>query len=270
MRTSSRRPGAATTDATALYERLAVRDIQEAADVLRPVYDETGGRDGYVSLEVSPLLAADTAGTLAEARRLWAAVGRANLMIKVPGTPEGIAALTQLIAEGINVNLTLLFARDAYERGAEAYIAGLEALVARGGDPSRVAGVASFFVSRIDTAIDAALEARLSSAAGAREQRVLQATSRQGRDRQRQARIPALSEDLQRPALARPGRARRADPAAAVGQHGNEEPSLPRRAVRRGADRAGHRQYDAAPDAGGIPGSRASSREPHRGSRGCP
>ena len=168
-------PGAASTDATALYERLAVRDIQQAADVLRPVYDETGGRDGYVSLEVSPLLAADAAGTLAEARRLWAAVGRANLMIKVPGTPEGIAALCQLIAEGINVNLTLLFARDAYERGAEAYIAGLEALVARGGDPSRVASVASFFVSRIDNAVDAALDARLSNSADAREQRVLQA-----------------------------------------------------------------------------------------------
>jgi transaldolase / glucose-6-phosphate isomerase len=168
-------PDAATTDAIALYERLAVRDIQEAADVLRPVYDDTGGRDGYVSLEVSPLLAADAAGTLAEARRLWAAVGRANLMIKVPGTPEGSAALAQLIAEGINVNLTLLFARDAYARGAEAYLAGLEALVARGGDPSRVASVASFFVSRIDTAVDAALDARLSNSGDARAQRVLQA-----------------------------------------------------------------------------------------------
>ena len=167
-------PGAASMDATSLYEKLAIRDIQDAADLLRPVYDETGRRDGYVSLEVSPLLAADTAGTLAEARRLWAAVGRPNLMIKVPGTPEGIPAIRELIAEAINVNVTLLFAQDAYERTAEAYIAGLEALVARGGDPAPVASVASFFVSRIDTSIDAALEARLSKAADAREQRMLQ------------------------------------------------------------------------------------------------
>jgi Transaldolase/Fructose-6-phosphate aldolase len=157
--------GAASMDPTSLYERLAIRDIQDAADLLRPVYDETGRRDGYVSLEGSPLLAADTAGTLAEARRLWAAVGRPNPMIKVPGTPEGIPAIRELIAEAINGNVTLLFAQDAYERAAEAYIAGLEALVARGGEPAPVASVASFFVSRIDTSIGAALEARLSKAA---------------------------------------------------------------------------------------------------------
>ena len=167
-------PGAASIDAVALYEKLAIRDIQDAADLLRGVYDETNRRDGYVSLEVSPLLAFDTAGTLAEARRLWTAVGRANLMIKVPATAEGISALRLLIAEGINVNVTLLFARDAYERAAEAYIAGLEALVARGGDPSGVASVASFFVSRIDTAIDAQIDARLSNTADARVQRLLQ------------------------------------------------------------------------------------------------
>jgi transaldolase/glucose-6-phosphate isomerase len=167
-------PGAASTEATALYEKLAVRDIQDAADRLRGVYDETNRRDGYVSLEVSPLLAADTAGTIAEARRLWTAVVRANLMIKVPGTPEGIAALRQLIAEGINVNVTLLFAQEVYERAAEAYIAGLEALVARGGDPAAVASVASFFVSRIDTAIDGLIDARLSEGVDAREHGLLQ------------------------------------------------------------------------------------------------
>jgi transaldolase / glucose-6-phosphate isomerase len=154
-------PGAVATDVATLYEKLAIRDIQDAADLLRGVYDETNGRDGYVSLEVSPLLAFDVTGTIAEARRLWAAVARANLMIKVPATGEGITAFQQLIAEGINVNVTLLFAQDAYERVAEAYIAGLEALVARGSDPARVASVASFFVSRIDTAIDAQIEARL-------------------------------------------------------------------------------------------------------------
>jgi transaldolase/glucose-6-phosphate isomerase len=167
-------PGAASIDPAVLYETLAVRDIQQAADVLRPVYDGSARRDGYVSLEVSPMLAADTEGTLADARRLWAAVGRPNLMIKVPGTPEGIGAVRQLIAEGINVNVTLLFAQDAYARAAEAYIDGLETLVASGGDPSGVASVASFFVSRIDTAIDAALDARLSKACAPRERQLLQ------------------------------------------------------------------------------------------------
>src|SRR4029450_3749792 len=162
-------PGAASIDAAVLYETLAVRDIQQAADVLRPVYDATARRDGYVSLEVSPLLAADTEGTIVDARRLWTAVGRPNLMIKVPGTPEGIVAVRQLIAEGINVNVTLLFAQEAYNLAAEAYIDGVEALVARGGDPSGVASVASFFVSRIDSAIDVALDARLAQTDDARE-----------------------------------------------------------------------------------------------------
>jgi len=164
----------ASTDAVALYERLAVRDIRDAADLLRPVYDRSGKRDGYVSLEVSPLLAADREGTLTEARRLWAAVDRPNLMIKVPGTGEGIAAVRQLIGEGINVNVTLLFALEAYEQAAEAYIAGLEGLLARGGDPAAVASVASFFVSRIDASIDADLDARLSPSTPAPERRLLQ------------------------------------------------------------------------------------------------
>jgi len=161
-------------DAMALYERLAVRDIREAADQLRPVYDRSRKRDGYVSLEVSPLLAADREGTLTEARRLWAAVDRPNLMIKVPGTGEGIAAVRQLIGEGINVNVTLLFALPAYEQAAEAYIAGLEGLLARGADPAAVASVASFFVSRIDTAIDADLDARLARSTHPQQGRLLQ------------------------------------------------------------------------------------------------
>ncbi len=163
-------PDASTLDPKTLYERLAVRDIQQAADVLRPVYDETSRRDGYVSLEVSPFLAFYTEGTLDEARRLWNAVNRENLMIKVPATAEGIPAIQQLISEGINVNVTLLFARDAYERVAEAYIAGLERLVASGGDPARVASVASFFISRIDTAVDTLISERLQSSATVREQ----------------------------------------------------------------------------------------------------
>src|SRR5207248_1524636 len=141
-------------DAKARYEILAIRDIQDAADFLRPVYDSTKHRDGYVSLEVSPYLARDTKGTLEEARRLWKAVGRENIMIKVPGTAEGIPAFQQLISEGININVTLLFAQEVYEKVAEAYIAGLEQLAASGGDVSKMASVASFFISRIDTLVD--------------------------------------------------------------------------------------------------------------------
>ena len=140
-----------------VFELLAVKDIQDAADILRPVYDRTAARDGYVSLEVAPALATDTERTLQEARRLWAEVDRPNTMIKVPATPEGIVAFRQLIAEGINVNVTLLFDRGAYEAVAQAYIEGLTARVAAGKPVAAVASVASFFVSRIDAAVDALL-----------------------------------------------------------------------------------------------------------------
>jgi transaldolase/glucose-6-phosphate isomerase len=166
-------PGARALDAKALYEKLAVGDIQEAADALHPVYEETSRRDGYVSLEVSPFLARDTEGTLNEARRLWQAVGRDNLMIKVPATSQGIPAVQQLISEGINVNVTLLFAKEVYEQAAEAYIAGLEKFVSRGGDPRRVASVASFFISRIDTAIDGLIAARVRATTDPGEQTML-------------------------------------------------------------------------------------------------
>jgi len=159
-------------DTKARYEHVAIRDIQSAADILRPVYDATQRRDGYVSLEVSPHLAHDTAATLAEARRLWKAVGRENLMVKVPGTPEGIPAVEQLISEGLNINVTLLFAREVYERVAQAFIAGIEKRAAAGNDVRHVASVASFFISRIDTLIDAQLSARLKSAGGAERDRL--------------------------------------------------------------------------------------------------
>src|SRR5262245_47207266 len=128
-------------DPKGVYERLAIAGIQRAADVLAPVYREPKRRDGYVSLEVSPHLAHDTQGTLAEARRLWQAVARENLMIKVPGTPAGVPAIRQLIADGINVNVTLLFAVEAYQKVAAAYIAGLEQRLKVGQDISRVASV---------------------------------------------------------------------------------------------------------------------------------
>jgi len=148
-------------DAKGRFEQLAIRDIQDAADILRPVYQSTKRRDGYVSLEVSPYLGHDTNGTIAEARRLWKTVDRENVMIKVPGTTEGIPAIEQLISEGLNINVTLLFAQEVYERVAEAYIKGLEKRVATGGDISHIASVASFFISRIDTLVDSIAEDRL-------------------------------------------------------------------------------------------------------------
>jgi transaldolase/glucose-6-phosphate isomerase len=163
-----------TADPKAVYEGLAFADIRDVADLLRPVYDETKRRDGYVSLEVSPTLAHDTAGTLAEARRLWSTVGRPNVMIKVPGTPEGLPAIEELLAEGINVNITLLFAQAVYERVAEAYIRALERVAARGGDVASIASVASFFVSRIDTLVDARAASRLEATTDPGEQALLQ------------------------------------------------------------------------------------------------
>src|ERR1700676_181307 len=147
-----------------LFEQLAVEDIQHAADVLRPVYDRLKGQDGFVSLEVSPYLAMDTEGTIAEAERLWNDVRRKNLMVKVPATPEGLPAIERLIGEGISINITLLFSRDVYVQVAKAYLAGLEKHVAGGGDPSHVASVASFFVSRIDSAVDKALDEKIARA----------------------------------------------------------------------------------------------------------
>jgi len=152
------------TDPMEVFLRLAIADIHSAADVLRPVYDSTNGRDGHVSLEVSPYLARDTQRTIEEARRLWRAVDRPNLMIKVPGSPEGLPAISQLLSEGINVNITLLFALERYEEVVEAFLSGLERLAADGGDLHAMASVASFFVSRVDTAVDALLERRIEAA----------------------------------------------------------------------------------------------------------
>jgi transaldolase/glucose-6-phosphate isomerase len=153
-------------DANAIYERLAVEDIQRALDLFRPIYDATHKRDGYVSLEVSPLIANDTATTLAEAKRLFALVNRPNLMIKIPATPAGIPAIEDAIAAGINVNVTLIFSVQNYEEVARAYIRGLEKRLAAGEDISHIASVASFFVSRIDTMVDRMLQNNIRAAQG--------------------------------------------------------------------------------------------------------
>jgi transaldolase len=144
-----------------IFERIAVKDIQDAADILRPVYDSTNKLDGYVSIEVSPTLARDTQGSIEEARRLWKAVKRPNLMVKIPGTPEGVPAVRQLTSEGLNINITLLFAQEAYIAVAEAFMDGLEAALKSGKDISHIASVASFFVSRIDTLVDSMIDAQL-------------------------------------------------------------------------------------------------------------
>ena len=151
-------PGAATIDR---YEHLAIQDIKAAAETLEPVYKKLDAKDGYVSLEVSPYIADDTDATIAEARKLWDAVGRDNVMIKIPGTLAGGPAIAATIAAGINVNVTLLFSLEAYQKVAEAYAMGLEERVRQGQPIDRIASVASFFVSRIDTTIDKQIDARL-------------------------------------------------------------------------------------------------------------
>src|SRR5579859_4850055 len=160
-------------DTTSKFEQIAIRDIQDAADALRGVYQESNFRDGYVSLEVSPYLANKTKETIDEARRLWKTVQRENVMIKVPGTPEGLPAIRQLIGEGLNINITLLFAQEVYEKVAQAYIDGMEEVASRGGNLKKMASVASFFISRIDTLIDSMINERLKNTSDANQQSLL-------------------------------------------------------------------------------------------------
>ncbi len=172
-------PDAKKLDAKGVYEKIAIRDVQDATDIFKSVYQQTKRRDGYVSLEVSPLLANDTQGTISEARRLWKSVGRENVMIKVPGTVEGLPAVRQLLEEGININITLLFAQSVYEQVAEAFFAALEARAKKGQDISHIASVASFFVSRIDTLIDTQIDAKLKTETDSNKRTLL--TSLQGK-----------------------------------------------------------------------------------------
>src|SRR6266576_1516543 len=155
------------TSNPAIFEKIALRDVRDACDIFKPVYTESKRRDGYVSLEVSPFLGFDTKASLAEARRLWKAVDRPNVMIKIPGTPEGLPAIRQALEEGININITLLFAQSAYEKVAEAFLSALEDRAAKGLDISKIASVASFFVSRIDTLIDSKIDEKLKTATDA-------------------------------------------------------------------------------------------------------
>lgn len=158
-------PVAKSLDAKGLFEKIAIRDVRNACDIFKSVYADSKSRDGYVSLEVSPYLANDTKATIEEARRLWKAVDRPNVMIKVPATPEGLPAIRQLLEEGLNINITLLFAQFTYEQVAEAFLAALEARAAKGQDVIHIASVASFFVSRIDTLVDSRIDEKLKTTA---------------------------------------------------------------------------------------------------------
>ncbi len=161
-------------EAPQIFQKLAVEDIQKATDEFRGVYERTQGRDGYVSLEVSPLLAHDTQGSIDEARRLFAAVNRPNVMIKIPGTKEGLPAIEQALSEGININVTLLFGIERYEEVANTYLKALEKRVAEGKPIDHLASVASVFVSRLDTLVDKQLEAKLAGAATPEERKEIE------------------------------------------------------------------------------------------------
>ena len=231
-------------DAKEVFLRLAVKDVQDACDLLRPVWDK--GQDGYVSIEVDPNFAYDTVATTSEAQRLHELVDRPNCFVKIPGTEPGLAAIEEMISRGRNINVTLIFSLERYAEVVEAYLRGLERLVEGGGDPAKVASVASFFVSRVDTEADRRLEenGRPRRAQG------------QARGREREARLPALQGALLRRALGCLEREGRAHAALPVGLDVDEEPGLSGRPVRRGADRPGDREHDARGDDRGLPGSR--------------
>ena len=213
-------------------------DVRWACDVMRPAYDASRGVDGRVSIEVDPRLAHDTDSTVAEAKTLWWLVDRPNLFIKIPATPEGLPAITATLAEGISVNVTLIFCLERYREVMDAFLAGMEQAKANGHDLSKIGSVASFFVSRVDTEVDKRLD-KIGTRRG-------QGAAGQGRDRQRPARVPARTSEVfgsdRWQALADAGRA---PAAAAVGVHLDQEPGLQGHHLRRGADRARRGQHHA-------------------------
>ena len=240
-----------------IYEALSLGDVQSAADEFRPLYDKTDGKDGYVSLEVNPHLAHDTTGTIEEARRLWTALNRPNVFIKVPATAEGLPAIRQLISEGISVNVTLLFGLPRYRQVADAYIAGIEARAAQGKPVKHVASVASFFVSRIDALVDPLLEKqhRARRPGGRRRETSAWASRR----RQREDGLSDLQGNLRQRSVQEPCRQGCSSAAAALGQHGHQESGLQRREIRRIAHRAGHGQHGPGRNPRCLPRPRRSA-----------
>ena len=240
---------------TAKFEALAIRDIQDAADGLRPVFDASKGQDGFVSLEVSPLLARDTKGTIEEARRLHKAVARPNVMIKVPGTVEGLPAFQQLTAEGININVTLLFSQQMYEQIAEAYVAGLEQFAANGGDVSKMASVASFFISRIDSAIEKAVETKLKTTSDPAQQTALKTCWGKSRSPTANSHIRATSNFRDGP-LEEACCQGRTFAARSLGQHQHQKSGVSRCHVHRRVNWARHGQHHSSGNAGRLSRSR--------------
>ncbi len=233
-----------------------MEDIRRACDLLKPVWERTNGVDGYVSIEVDPTLAYDREATFEQAIRLHEEVDKPNVFVKIPATVPGLAAIEDCIAKGRSINVTLIFSLERYAAVVEAYIRGLERLVAGGGDPTNVASVASFFVSRVDTEADR----RLDEIGG-------QATRLQGKLAIANAKLAYRhwQEAFSRPALGVPRRQGREVPALPLGLDVDEEPRVPRRDVRRGADRARDREHDAGRDDRRLPGSRRGQAGlPHR------
>ncbi len=249
--------------AEALFWDLAVDDIQHACDAFAGVYTSSGGSDGFVSLEVSPLLAHDTQGTIAMAKQLWKRVDRPNLMVKIPGTKEGLPAIEECIYEGININVTLIFSIDMYEKAARAYVRGLQRRHAEKKPIDKIHSVNSVFVSRIDTAVDKMLQARI--AKGEKLENLLGKTG--------VANLKLTYQRFKRRFLERRVRAaqscRRNRAASAVGIHVDQGPALSGFDVRRNRGRPGYGQHDAAADARRAAGSRQDRRQYRRERLGC-
>jgi transaldolase len=235
---------------------LMIEDIQAATDIFRPVYEGSGGADGFVSIEVGPAIARDTSRTIEMAEEIHRRCARPNVMVKIPATQAGLAAIRYMIGEGKHTNVTLTFSVARYAEVVEAYLSALEDLQKRGGDLSRVASVASFFVSRIDTKVDKILDARIEATSDARVKRENSRAVRQDWHCQLEDGVPALPGAVLRPALGGTPASWRQGSAMPVGQYFDQKPAISRHNVHRGIDRAGHRQHCAGGDPRGTSGPR--------------
>jgi transaldolase/glucose-6-phosphate isomerase len=241
-------------DAHDIFEAVAVRDIQAATDLFRPLYDASEGGDGFVSIEVSPLGARDAAVTTTDARRLWSAVDRPNLMVKIPGTAEALPVIQQMLEEGININITLLFSVPAYERVARAYIAALKARQAAGLPIDRIASVASFFVSRVDTLVDKFLDERIEATSDATQKGWLESLKGKAAIANEDC-LPIVREALFGSRVGIIGGSRSVGAETALGLDLSEKPGPPRHTIRRRVDRPAHCQHHASTDHHCLPRS---------------
>ena len=245
-------------DATAIFDRLATSDVRAACDVLAPVYMGSGGEDGFVSIEVSPHLAYDAEATIREAQRIYAAVDRPNVLIKIPGTRECVPAVYECLCDGLNVNVTLLFSMSQYEAIATAYREALEYRLKHDRTIRASSSVASFFVSRVDTMVDALLEEQIAVATADAERQRLEGLKGKAAVANCKLVYERFSSYLERPRLAAHRRLWREGPAPALGEHGHQEPGLPRHPLRGRAHRRAHREHPARDDLESLQGPRRS------------